>query len=145
MSPPPPNSGFPAFQQGPKFRFTTLGKHAPGDPSDNEPLSDRAEEPKAKSRKRDPAPDLVILEDDDNAPLPGKAKGMGKKTRTQTPGKEEAIEALVNCLKGKARSVQYNLELGILTEYRNLHIPNLKGPVNTDDHSAYLSVVKDVS
>ena len=38
-----------------------------------------------------------------------------------------------------------NLELAILTEYRNLHIPNLKGPPNTDDHAAYLSNVKDVS
>ena len=70
---------------------------------------------------------------------------MGKKTHTQTPGKEEALEALSNHLKGEARAVQYNLELAILTEYRNLHIPNLKGPPNTDDHSAYLSVVKDVS
>ena len=88
---------------------------------------------------------MVILEDDDNAPLPGKAKGTGKKTRTQTPGEEEAIEALVNHLKGEAQAVQYNLELAILTEYRSLHIPNLKGPPNTDDHSAYLSIVKDVS
>ena len=70
---------------------------------------------------------------------------MEKKTRTQTPGKEEALEALSNCLKGKARAVQYNLELAILTEYWNLHIPNLKGPPNTNDHSAYLSVVKDMS
>ena len=77
--------------------------------------------------------------------LPGKAKGTGKKTRTQTPGEEEAIEALSNHLKGKARAIQYNLELAILAEYRNLHISNLKGPPNTDDHSAYLSVVKDVS
>ena len=30
-------------------------------------------------------------------------------------------------------------------EYRNLHILNLKGPPNTDDHSAYLSNVKDMS
>ena len=112
---------------------------------DDEPLSNKTDEPKAKSRKRDPTPDLVILDDDDNAPLPGKAKGTGKKTRTQTSGEEEAIEALVNHLKGEARGIQYNLELGILTEYRNLHIPNLKGPANTDDHSAYLSVVKDVS
>ena len=121
------------------------GKHTPGDLSDDEPLSDRADEPKAKNRKRDPTPDLVILEDDNNAPLPGKAKGMGKKTRTQTPGEEEAIEALVNRRKGEARAVQYNLELAILTEYQSLHIPNLKGPPNTDDHSAYLSIVKDVS
>ena len=32
-----------------------------------------------------------------------------------------------------------------MTEYRNLHIPNLKGSPNTDDHSAYLSSVRDVS
>ena len=74
-----------------------------------------------------------------------KAKGTGKKTHTQTPGEEEAIEVLSNHLKGEARVVQYNLELAILVEYRNLHIPNLKGPPNTDDHLAYLSVVKDVS
>ena len=37
------------------------------------------------------------------------------------------------------------MELAILIEYRNLNIPNLKGPSNTDDHSAYLSKVKDVS
>ena len=69
---------------------------------------------------------------------------MGKKTRSQNPGEEEAIEALVQHLKGEARSVQYNLELAILNEYWNLHIRNLKGPPNTDDHSAYLSSVRDV-
>ena len=41
--------------------------------------------------------------------------------------------------------MQYNLELAILVEYRNLRIPNLKGPPNIDDHSVYLSMVKDVS
>ena len=41
--------------------------------------------------------------------------------------------------------MQYNLELATLVEYRNLHIPNLKGSPNIDDHSAYLSMVKDVS
>ena len=70
---------------------------------------------------------------------------MGKKTHTQTPGEEEGNEALSQCLKGEARSVQYNLELATLTEYWNLHIPNLKGPPNTDNHSAYLSCVRDVS
>ena len=70
---------------------------------------------------------------------------MGKKARAHTPGKDEGFEALSQCLKGEARAVQYNLELAILTEYQNLHIPNLKGPPNTDDHSAYLSSVKDVS
>ena len=145
----PPKSGFPASQQGPKFQFTTPGKgprkHIPGNPLDDDLFSDRADEPKAKNRKQDPTPDLVILDDDNNTPLPGKAKGTGKKTRTQTPGEEEAIEVLSNHLKGEAQAIQYNLELAILVEYWNLHIPNLKGPPNTDDHSAYLCVVKDVS
>ena len=88
---------------------------------------------------------MVVLEDDDSTPLPGKTKDVGKKACTQTPGEEEAIEALCQRLKGEAQSVQYNLELAILTEYRNLHILNLKGPPNTDDHSAYLSSVRDVS
>ena len=92
-----------------------------------------------------PHPDLVILEDDDSTPLPGKIKGTGKKARTHKPGKDEGFEALSQCLKGEARTVQYNLWLAILTEYRNFHIPNLKGPPNTNDHSAYLSNVKDVS
>ena len=92
-----------------------------------------------------PNPDLVVLDDDDNAPLPRKAKGTGKKAGTQASVDKEAIEVLSNCLKGEVRAVQYNLELATLVEYRNLHIPNLKGPPNIDDHSAYLSVVKDVS
>ena len=132
-----PSSKAPS--SGSQHQEKARGKHTPSDPSDNEPLSDRADEPKAKNRKQDPTPDLVILEDDDNTPLPGKAKGTGKKTRTQTPGEEEAIEKLVNRLKGEARAVQYYLELAILADYRSLHIPNLKGPPNTDDHSAYLS------
>ena len=70
---------------------------------------------------------------------------MGKKARTQASVDEEAIEGLSNRLKGEVRAVQYNLELATLIKYRNLHIPNLKGPLNIDDHSAYLSVVKDVS
>ena len=87
----------------------------------------------------------MVLGDDDNTPLPGKTKSAGKKGRTWTPDEEEAVEALCQCLKGEAQSVQYNLEIAILNEYWNLHIPNLKGPPYTDDHSAYLSCVKDVS
>ena len=134
-----------ASSSGSKYREKVWEKHPPADPSDDEPLSDRADEPKAKSRRHEATPDLVILEDDDSTPLPGKTKGMGKKTRTQTLDEEEALEALSQHLKGEARSVQYNLEIAILNEYRNLHIPNLKGPPNTDDHSAYLSSVRDMS
>ena len=120
-------------------------KHPPANQSDDEPLSDRADEPKAKSHKPDPTPDLVVLEDDDSTPLPRKIKGIGKKACTHNPGEDEGFEALSQHLKGEAWAVQYNLELAILTEYQNLHIPNLKGPPNTDDHSAYHSNVKDVS
>ena len=141
VSQPPGKAPSSGSQQREKAR----GKHVPGDRSDDDPLSDRADEPRAKSHKRDPTPDLVVLDDDDNAPLPGKAKGTGKKARTQASVDEEAIEVLSNRLKGEVRAVQYNLELATLVEYRNLHIPNLKGPPNIDDHSAYLSVVKDVS
>ena len=120
-------------------------KHPPADQSDDKPLSDRADELKTKIRKQDPTTDLVILEDDDSTPLPRKVKSMGKKAHAHTPGKDEGFEALSQCLKGKAHAIQYNLELAILTEYRNLHIPNLKGPPNTDNHLVYLSSVKDVS
>ena len=139
----PPNK---ASTSGSKDRGKVQGKHpAVTDQSDDEPLSDKADEPKAKSCKRDSTQDLVILEDEDSTPLPGKVKGMGKKARTHNPGEDEGFEALSQQLKGEARAVQYNLELAVLTEYRNLHIPNLKGPPNTNDHSAYLSNVKDFS
>ena len=128
-----------------KDRGKVRVKHPPADQSDDATLSNRADEPKAKIRKWDPTLDLVILEDDDSTPLPGKIKSTGKKARTHNLGEDEGFEALSQCLKGEAWAVQYNLELAILTEYQNLHIPNLKGLPNTDDHSAYLSSVKDVS
>ena len=87
----------------------------------------------------------MVLEDDDSTPLPGKTKSAGKKGRTWTPDEEEAVEALCQRLKGKARSIQYNLKITILNNYQNLHISNLKGPPNMDDHLAYGSCVRDVS
>ena len=138
----PPNK---ASSSSSKDQKKVWVKHPPSDQSDDKPLSDRADEPKAKICKWDPTPDLVILADDDSTPLHRKIKSMGKKARAHTPGEDEGFEALSQHLKGEAHAVQYNLELAILTEYRNLHIPNLKGPPNTDDHLAYLSSVKDVS
>ena len=134
-----------ASNSGSKHQEKVREKHPPTNPLDNEPLSDRVDEPKAKSRRCEATPDLVVLEDDDSTPLPRKTKGTGKKARTQTPDEEEALEPLCQCLKGEARSIQYNLELSILADYRNLHIPNLKGPPNTDDQSAYLNNVREVS
>ena len=71
-----------ASGSGSKDQGKPRGKHLPAEQSDNEPLSDRADEPKAKNRKWDPTLGLVILEDDDSTPLPGKTKGTRKKTRT---------------------------------------------------------------
>ena len=102
------------------------------------------DEPKPKSRKRDTTPELVVLDDDDSTPLPRKIKAMGKKSRSYNAQEEEALEALCQHLKGEAQAVQYNLELTILTDYWNLHIPNLKGPPNMDKHLAYLLKVKDI-
>ena len=134
-----------ASSSGSKDWEKVRGKHPPADPSDDEPLSNRADEPKAKNRKRDPTPDLVILEDDDSTPCPGRPRVQERKPVPRIQAKKKAMRHCPNRLKGEARVVQYNLELATLTEYRNLHIPNLKGPPNTDDHSAYLSSVRDVS
>ena len=111
------------------------------DPSDDEPLSDQANEPKAKARKRDTTLELVVVNDDDSTPLPGKQKTPKK----LLPVEEEATDKLVQRLKGEARAVQYNLELSALVDYRNKSVPNLKGLPNTDDHSKYLSQVRDIS
>ena len=78
--------------------------------SDDELLSDQANEPKIKARKWDPTPELVVVDDDDSTPLPGKQKTPKK----SLPAEEEATEKLVQCLRGKARAVQYNLELASL-------------------------------
>ena len=111
------------------------------DPSDDKPLSDQANEPKTKARKQDHTPELVVVDDDDSTPLPGRQKTPKK----SLPVEEEATEALIQCLKGEAQTVQYNLELAALLDYRNRSIPNLKGPPNTDDHSKYLSQVRNIS
>ena len=67
-------------------------------PSNGEPLSDQANEPKAKAHKRDPTPELVVVDDDDSTPLPGRQKTPKK----SLPVEEEATKALVQHLKGEA-------------------------------------------
>ena len=111
------------------------------DPSDDEPLSDQANKPKAKAHKRHPTPELVVVDDDDSTPLPRKQKTPKK----LLPVEEEATDKLIQHLKGEARAVQYNLELAALVDYRNKSVPDLKGSPNTDDHSKYLSQVRDIS
>ena len=93
-----------ASTSGSKHWEKVWGKHPPAK-LDDEPLSNRADEPKAKNCKREATPDLVVLEDDDSTPLPGKSKSAGKKGHTQTPDEEEAIEALCQCLKRLKRVV----------------------------------------
>ena len=46
-----------APSSGSQHQEKARGKHIPSDRSDDDPLSDRADEPKAKNRKRDPTPD----------------------------------------------------------------------------------------
>ena len=77
-----------ASSSGSRDRGKVQLKHPPPNQLDDELLSNRADEPKAKNRKRDPTPDLVVLEDDNSTPLVRKVKGMGKKARTHNPGKD---------------------------------------------------------
>ena len=109
------------------------------DLSDDEPLLDQANEPKAKACKQDPTPGLIVVDDDDSTPLPGKQKTPKK----SLPAEEEATEKLVQCLKGVL--VRAICHCSVLVDYRNKFILNLRGPPNTDDHSKYLSQVRDIS
>ena len=93
------------------------------DPSDDEPLSDQANEPKAKARKRDPTLELVVVDDDNSTPLPRRQKTPKK----SLPVEEEATEALIQRLKGEARAIQYNLELAALVDYRNKSVSESQG------------------
>ena len=65
--------------------------------------------------------------------------------RSRYQWRREATDKLVQRLKGEARAVQYNLELSALVDYRNKSVLNLKGLPNTNDHSKYLSQVRDIS
>ena len=116
--------------------------------SEDEPLSNKAGEPEPKSRKKDDnTPELMIVDDDDDDPLPGKTKNMGKKEKSRAYNQEEldSLDLLFLQLKSEAQSIQYNMETAGLTKYHNNHVPGLRGALNTDDHSAYLSEVKKES
>ena len=67
-----------------KHREKVRGKPPPADPSDDEPLSDRADEPKAKNCKWDPTPNLVVLEDNDSTPCPGSPRVRVRKPVPRT-------------------------------------------------------------
>ena len=61
------------------------------DTSDDEPLSDQTSKPKTKAHKWDPTPELVVVDDDDSTPLPGKQK---------TPKKSSPEPVSHMCLAG---------------------------------------------
>ena len=109
--------------------------------SEDEPLSDKTSEPEPKRRKRDQTtPDLMIVDDDDK-PLLGRPKGMGKKDKSHAYTQDElaSLDSLLLRLKSEAQSIQYTMESAGLTKYRNGHVPGLKSAPNMDDHSTYLA------
>ena len=88
-----------------------------------------------------------MIVDDDDDPLPERPKGTGKKDKSHAYTQEEldGLDSLLLQLKSEAWSIQYTMETAGLTKYRNDHVLGLKGALNTDDHSAYLSEVKKES
>ena len=77
----------------------------------------------------------MILDDDDDDPLPRKPKGTGKKGKSRVYTQEElaGLESLNLWLKSEARSIQYGLGTNGLTKYWNSHVSGLWGAQNTDD------------
>ena len=69
-------------------------------------------EPEPKSRKKDhTAPDLLIVDDNDDDPLPGKPKSTSKNGKPRIYPQDElaGLKALNIWLKSEARSIQYGL------------------------------------
>ena len=85
-----------ASSSGSKYREKFRGKHPPGNPSDNEPLSDRADELKAKNHKHEATPDLVILEDDDSTPLPRKKRVQERKPVSRLRARKKPLRHCAN-------------------------------------------------
>ena len=85
-----------ASSSGSNDREKVQGKHPPTNPSDDEPLSDRADEPKAKNCKLDPTPDLVILEDDDSTPCPERPRVQERKPIPRIRAKKKAMRHCPN-------------------------------------------------
>ena len=118
----------------------------PFNSSDDELLSDKEKELKSKVRKRDHgSPDLIILDDDDDPLEDCKQKTPTKKPREYSAEEVEALERLLLQLKSEGQAMQYSKETAGLTKYRHEHVPDLCKALNTDDHSAYLTMVKEES
>ena len=89
----------------------------------------------------------MIIDDEDDDPLPGKPKSTGKKGKFHAYTQEEldGLYSLNLWLKSEAWSIQYSMETAGLTKYWNSQVPGLWGAPNTDDHSTYLAEVKKES
>ena len=96
------------------------------DSSDDDPLSDREWEPKAKSRKRDHTSPVAIVVLDDDEPLSdSKHKTPVKKSQTYTTGEQDALDRLLLQLKSDGHGCQYSKETVGLTKYCNEKVPDL--------------------
>ena len=115
-----------ASSSGAQDRAQARMKHPVPVESDNKPLSNEAEEPKSKSRKRN-SPELIVIPEDDSPLLPAWPKATGKK-RSSKVTNEEGLAMLNERLKAKVRAAQYNNELTALANYQNLKIHDLLGP-----------------
>ena len=86
----------------------------------------------------------MIVDNNDDNPLPGRPKGTRKKEKSHAYTQEEldGLDTLFLWLKSEAQSSQYSVETAGLTKYCNDRVSGLTGAPNTDDHSAYLSKVQ---
>ena len=116
------------------------------DSSDDEPLPDKALDPKPKGRKLDyTSPDLVVLDDDDSPLSSTNWKTLAKKAKTYREMEQRTMDQLTLQLKSEGYHCQYSKELADLIKYQNENVPDLRKAPNTDDHSAHLATVKKKS
>ena len=100
------------------------------DSSDDDPLSDQELGTKSKGCKRDyTSPvDMVVVDKDDNKPLPSHTrKTPAKKPKIQQymAAQEDILNRLTLRLKSEGRNCQYSHEMADLVKYRNEKVVNL--------------------
>ena len=102
-----------------------LASPALPDSSDYELLSNNGgKPPESNNRRRNfTTPELVIVDEDIDSPLPDKPKGSGKKPHIYTQQEINAFDTLCFHLKSEACTNQYSLETAGLTHYHNTHVP----------------------
>ena len=95
--------------------------------SDDDPLSDKEPGTKSKGCKREytSPTDVVVVDEDDDEPLPSR-KGLAKKPKVQyTMGKVDTLHRLTLWLKSEARNCQYCHKIADLVKYWNEKVENL--------------------